>query len=128
MPPTYSPLPGSRLSCVTASPSSPRTSSAFQSTCLSVFDTTYFLLALIVCREGFHPRRSCSRGNRRAPRGLHHFVGHAPQKKGIGLLNDLGRVTMHVFVRRDCTMIAAAVQRDIDGVAKRTHLATVPAY
>ena len=26
----------------------------------------------------------------------------------------LGRVTMQVFVRGDCTMIAAPVQRDVD--------------
>src|SRR6266851_4770346 len=47
-PPTNSPLPDSRLSSWTALPRSPRTSSAFQSTCSRVLDTTYFFAALIV--------------------------------------------------------------------------------
>src|SRR5438094_1790037 len=47
-PPTNSPLPDSRLSCLTALPRSPHTSSAFQSTCSRVLDTTYFFAALIV--------------------------------------------------------------------------------
>src|ERR1700691_6061907 len=47
-PPTNSPRPDSRLSCWTAGPTSPRTSSAFQSTCSRVLDTTYFFAALIV--------------------------------------------------------------------------------
>src|SRR4026207_1812562 len=45
-PPTNSPLPGSCLSCSTAFPRSPRTSSAFQSTRSRVLDTTYFFAAL----------------------------------------------------------------------------------
>src|SRR4029450_10012540 len=44
-PPTNSPLPDSCLSCWTAFPRSPRTSSAFQSTRLKVLDTTYFFAA-----------------------------------------------------------------------------------
>src|SRR5216684_4353905 len=51
-PPTNSPLPDSRLSCSTALPRSPRTSSAFQSTCSRVLDTTYFFAALIVWAKG----------------------------------------------------------------------------
>src|SRR6266403_6239543 len=51
-PPTNSPLPDSRLSCWTALPRSPRTSSAFQSTCSKVLDTTYFFAALIVWANG----------------------------------------------------------------------------
>ena len=47
-PPTNSPFPGSCLSCRTASPRSPRTSSAFQSTRSSVLETTYFFAASIV--------------------------------------------------------------------------------
>src|SRR5207302_232222 len=47
-PPVNSPFPDSRLSCRTASPRSPRTSSAFQSTCCRVLDTTYFFAASIV--------------------------------------------------------------------------------
>src|SRR5262249_36916900 len=44
-PPTNSPLPDSRLSCCTAFPRSPRTSSAFQSTRSKVLDTTCFFAA-----------------------------------------------------------------------------------
>ena len=33
----------------------------------------------------------------------------------------LDRVTMHVFVRNPNAMIAAPVQRDIDGIAKGSH-------
>src|SRR5205807_5817646 len=51
-PPTNSPLPDSRLSCLTALPRSPRTSSAFQSACSKVLDTTYFFAALIVWAKG----------------------------------------------------------------------------
>jgi hypothetical protein len=35
-------------------------------------------------------------------------------------------VTMHVFVRGDGKMIAATVQRDVDGVPKGSHFARVP--
>jgi hypothetical protein len=35
-------------------------------------------------------------------------------------------VTMQVFVREHCTMIAAPVQCNIDGIPKRSHYATVP--
>jgi hypothetical protein len=35
-------------------------------------------------------------------------------------------VTMQVFVRGDCTMIAAPVQCDVDGVPKGSHFARVP--
>jgi len=38
----------------------------------------------------------------------------------------LDRVTMQIFVRRDCTMIAAPVQCDVDGVPKGSHFARVP--
>src|SRR5215210_3743425 len=51
-PPTSSPWPDSRLSCSTALPRSARTSSAFQSTCSRVLDTTYFFAALIVWAKG----------------------------------------------------------------------------
>src|SRR5664279_2293810 len=47
-PPTSSPSPDSCLSCTTALPRSPRTSSAFQSTWSRVLDTTYFFAASIV--------------------------------------------------------------------------------
>ncbi len=53
--------------------------------------------------------------------------GHPAEEKGIGLIEVLGRVTMQVIVRRDCTMIAAPVQGDVDGVPKGSHFARVPA-
>src|SRR6266571_9256346 len=39
----------------------------------------------------------------------------------MGLVEVLDRVTMQVFVRGDCTMIAAPVQCDVDGVPKGLH-------
>src|SRR5499427_7507462 len=85
---------------------------------------------VLLCRvdrpgEGFHPIRSRSRGRRRPPRCLHHFVSHPAKEKRIGLDEVLDRVTMHVFVRGDCTMIAAPVQCDIDGVPKGSHFGRV---
>ena len=38
-----------------------------------------------------------------------HFVGYAAKEEGIGLREVLGRVTMQVFVRQHCPMIAAPV-------------------
>jgi len=35
-------------------------------------------------------------------------------------------VTMQVFVRGYCTMIAAPVQCDVDGIPKGSHYARVP--
>ena len=32
-----------------------------------------------------------------------------------------GRVTMQLFVRRYCTMIAAPIQGDVDGIPKGSH-------
>src|SRR5213080_3333939 len=86
---------------------------------------------VLLCRvdrpgEGFHPIRPRSRLRRRPPRCLHHFVGHPAKEKGIGLVEVLDRVTMQVFVRGDCTMIAAPVQCDVDGVPKGSHFARVP--
>ena len=51
---------------------------------------------------------------------------HCPraEEKAIGLGQVLGRGTMHVFVRGDCTMIAAPVQCDVDGIPKGSHLVT----
>src|SRR5262249_1144574 len=51
-PPVTRPLPDSRLTCPTAFPRSPPTSSAFQSTLSSVLDTTYFFFALIDRAKG----------------------------------------------------------------------------
>jgi hypothetical protein len=40
--------------------------------------------------------------------------------------NCTDRVTMQVFVREHCTMIAAPVQCDVDGIPKGSHYARVP--
>src|SRR5712692_8866723 len=74
---------------------------------------------VLLCRvdrpgEGFHPIRPRSRPRRRPPRCLHHFVSHPAKEEGIGLVEVLDRVTMQVFVRELCTMIAAPVQCDVD--------------
>ena len=50
---------------------------------------------------------------------------HPAKEKGIGLVEVFDRVTMQVFVRGDCTMIAAPVQCDVDGVPKGSHFARV---
>jgi hypothetical protein len=67
---------------------------------------------VLLCRvdrsgEGFHPIRPLSRPHRRPPRCIHHFVSHFGQGGGIGMVEVLGRVTMKVFVRDHCAMIAA---------------------
>ena len=58
---------------------------------------------------------------------LHQFVSHPAKEKGVGLFEVLDRVTMHVFVGRDCSMIAAPVQYDVNGVPKGSHFARVAA-
>src|SRR5437660_1057966 len=85
---------------------------------------------VLLCRvdrpgERFHPIRPRSRPRRRPKRCLHHFVSHPAKEEGIGLVEVLDRVTMQVFVCGDCTMIAAPVQRDVDGVPKGSHFARV---
>src|SRR6266545_2130744 len=70
---------------------------------------------------GWHPIRPHSRPRWRPPRCLHHFVSHPAKEEGFGLLEVLDGVTMQVFVRDHCTMIAASVQRDVDGISKGTH-------
>jgi hypothetical protein len=51
---------------------------------------------------------------------------HPTKDKGVGLAEDLGRVTTQAFVGRDCTRIAAPVQRDVDRVPKISHYARAP--
>src|SRR5205823_4028349 len=68
-----------------------------------------------------HPIRPHSRPRGQPPRGLHHFVGYPTKEEGIGLRDVLGVVTMHFFVRGYCTMIAAPVQGDVDGIPKGSH-------
>jgi len=84
---------------------------------------------VLLCRvdrpgEGLHPVRQSVR--RRTKRCLHHFVSHAAKKEGIGLVEVLDRVTMQLFVRGNCTMIAAPVQCDVDGIPKGSHSVRVP--
>ncbi|MEX5270364.1 hypothetical protein [Kocuria sabuli] len=43
----------------------------------------------------------------------------------MGLVEILDRVTMQVFVRRDCLVIAATVQRHVDGVTQGPPLGRV---
>src|SRR6266540_5424751 len=74
-----------------AFPRSPRTSSAFQSTRSSVLDTTYFFAASIVRAKG---------------------------SIQVGIQSGLTPVRAG---RDHCTMIAASVQRDVDGISKGTH-------
>src|SRR4029453_8266900 len=81
---------------------------------------------VLLCRadrpgEGFHPIRPRSRPCRRPPRCLHHFVSHPAKEEGIGLLEVLDRVTKQVFVCEHCTMIAAPIQCDADGIPKGSH-------
>src|SRR6266446_2841868 len=82
-----------------AFPRSPRTSSAFQSTRSRVLDTTYFFAAAIVRAKGSIQS------------------GRAPVRAG-------GRNAASI-VRGHCTMIAAPVQCDVDGIPKGSHYVTV---
>src|SRR5437762_7856420 len=81
---------------------------------------------VLLCRvdlpgEGFHPIRPRSRRHRPPPPCLHHFVGHPAEEEGIGPVEVLDRVTMQIFVRDHCAMIAAPVQCDVDGIPKGSH-------
>ena len=42
------------------------------------------------------------------------------------MVEVLDRVTMQVFVSDYCTMIAAPVQCDVDGIPKGSHYASLP--
>src|SRR4029077_4857088 len=76
--------------------------------------------------EGFHPVWPRSRRHRLPPPCLHHFVSHPAQEEGGGLGEPLGPVTMQFFVREPCTMIAAPVQCDVDGIPKGSHYVRAP--
>src|SRR6185295_917800 len=76
--------------------------------------------------EGFHPIGPRSRPRRRPKRCLHHFISHPAKKEGIGPVEVLDRVTMQLFVRDNCTVIAAPVQRDVDRIPKGSHYVRVP--
>src|SRR5215468_5292220 len=71
--------------------------------------------------EGFHPIRPRSHPPPRPEGGFHHFVCHPPKEESVGPVEVLDRVTMQVFVRDDRTMIAAPVQRDVDGIPEWSH-------
>ena len=43
-------------------------------------------------------------------------MSHPAKEEGIGLVEVPGRVTMQLFVREYCTMIAAPIQGDVDGI------------
>jgi hypothetical protein len=91
-----------------------------------VLETTYFFAASIARRErvqGLGPRL---RVRRRTKRRLHHFVGHPAKEERIGPGEVIDRVTMQFLIRVDYAVIAATVQRHIDGIAKRSHRATAP--
>src|SRR6516165_4591761 len=80
------------------------------------------LLVRVDCPgEGFHTiwPRSCRR--RPPPARLHHLISHPAKEEGIGLGDVLDCVTMQLFVREKCTMIAAPVQCDIDRIPKGSH-------
>src|ERR1051325_9204183 len=61
--------------------------------------------------EGLHPISHPIKLRARPwpPRCFHHFVSHPPKKKGVGLPEILGCVTMEFFVSDYCPMIAAPV-------------------
>src|SRR5579862_1440912 len=71
--------------------------------------------------KAFHPIRPRYRSRWRPPCCLHHFVDHSAKEESIGAVEDLDRVTMQSFVRRDRAMIAASVQCDVDGISKGSH-------
>src|SRR4026208_475413 len=77
--------------------------------------------------EGFHPIGHLSRP-RRTKRCLHHFISHPAKEEGIRPVEVLDRVTMQVFVRENCTMIAAPVQCDVDGIPKGSHYISSPPW
>jgi hypothetical protein len=70
------------------------------------------------------PRTTSARGRPAwgAPRTrTHRSIPAPPRPEGVLRLLVLDRVTMQVFVRENCTMIAAPVQCDVDGIPKGSH-------
>jgi hypothetical protein len=97
-----------------------------QSTRSRVLDTTYFFTASILRAKGSIQSGLAPVAARRAKRRLHHFVSHPPEAEGVGLHRGSRRVTMQHFFRQHCTMIAAPVQCDNNGIPERSHYARVP--
>ena len=90
-----------------------------------MLDTTYFFAASIVRRKGsIQSGILPSTPAETLPPSFDKSLG---QKGGIGPVEVLDRVTMQLFVRDYCTMIAAPVQCDVDGIPKRSHCVSVPA-
>jgi hypothetical protein len=58
---------------------------------------------------------------REAPRRLHHLVRDPAKEECIGTVENFDGAAMQLFIRGDCTMIAAPVQRDVDGIPKGSH-------
>src|SRR5687767_6398043 len=75
-------------------------------------DTTYSLAVSIVRGRGYIQSDLAPGPRRRPPRCLHHLVSRPAKEDGIGRVEVLDCVTMHVVVRDHFTMIAAPVQRD----------------
>lgn len=63
------------------------------------------------------PRTTSARG---PPRLLHHIVSDSAREKGIGPGEIPRRATVHLVVRGDGEVVAATVQRDVEGVPKWT--------
>src|ERR1043166_675230 len=76
--------------------------------------------------EGIHPIRPRGHPPCRPERFFHHLVSHPAKEERIGLVEVLDRVTMQVFVRDDCAMVAASVQRDVNGIPKGPHSRPMP--
>jgi hypothetical protein len=50
------------------------------------------------------------------------IVRHPAKEERIGPIEVLGRVTMQLLIRDHRTVIAATVQRDVDGIPEGTHV------
>jgi hypothetical protein len=91
-----------------------------------VLDTTYFFAASIIRAK--IPSNQASLPSAPVAETLPPSFRKSPGKEeGIGLVEVLDRVTMQVFVREHCTMIAAPVQCDVDGIPKGSHYARITA-
>ena len=120
-PPTYSPSPGCRLSSRTASPRSPAHELGVPVHLLQGAGHDVLLRRVDRPAEGRRPLGPRLRRPRRAPGRLHHLVGHAAEDQGVGLRDRLRRMAVRLFVRGTRPVVDAAVQRDVDGVSKRSH-------
>jgi len=72
----------------------------------------------------------CARAERESQNRQNKYSHHLAidrylKEEGIGLVEVLGRMTMQVFVRDHCSMIAAPVQCDVDEIPKGSHFARV---